>query len=96
VFSHSAGQCQNIAVPIGGEIGLNSSTRSTHQQGNQGGHVPPEEAESGKRGKFIETPTLTSQPPQRNTPPSLSCRRGWAMGKGKGQARVKEMKNSTF
>jgi len=76
VFSHSAGQCQNIAVPIGGEIGLNPSTRSAHQQGNRMGHAPPEEAESCKGGKFIKTPTLTSQPPQINTPHTLSCHRG--------------------
>jgi len=66
VYSPSAGQCPNIAVPIGGEFELNLPTRSAHQQGNRGGgHKPPEEAESDNGGKFIETPTPTPQPPQK-------------------------------
>jgi len=47
-------------------------------------------------GKFIETPTPTSQPPQRNTPPTFSCYSGWAMGRGRGQTRVGEIKISTL
>jgi len=35
VFSNSAGQGQNIAVPIWGESGLNPFTRSAHKQGNR-------------------------------------------------------------
>jgi len=64
-------------------IGSTPSTRSAHYKGNRVGHVPPEEAESCKGGKFIDTPTFTT--PQRNTPPTLSCHRGWAMGRGCGQ-----------
>jgi len=53
---HSAGHGKNIAVPIGGEVKLNPSTRSAHQQGNWGGgHVSPEEAEPYNGRKFIET-----------------------------------------
>jgi len=66
--------------PIGGSIELKPPTKSAHQQDNRGGHVPPEEAEPYNGGKFIETPNLTSQSPYRNTPPTLSCQRSWAIG----------------
>jgi len=45
-------------------------------------HVPSEEAESCKGGKFLETSIHTT--PRRNAPPTLSCHRGWAMGRGRG------------
>jgi len=63
-------------------IGSITPTRWAHYKGNRGGHVQPEEAGSVKGGQFIKTPTLTS--PQINTPPTLSCHRGWAMGRGRG------------
>jgi len=50
------------------------------------GNVPSEKVESCNGGKFIETPTPNN--PQRNTPPTLSCYRGWAMVRGRGQPRV--------
>jgi len=51
--------------------------------GNPVGHVPSEEAGSCKGGgEFLETPIHTT--PQRNTPPTLSSHRGWAMGRGRG------------
>jgi len=46
--------------------------------------------------KFIDTPNLTSPTPLRNTPPTLTCQRSWAMGRGRGMTRVEEMKISTI
>jgi len=57
VYPYSAGDCPNIAEPIKGKFELYAPTRSAHQQGNRGGHVPPEEAGSVKMGEFLETPT---------------------------------------
>jgi len=50
----------SVTCITGGNIALDSSLRSAHNQGNQGCHVTPEEAGSFKGGKFIETPNLTS------------------------------------
>jgi len=50
------------------------------------GHVPLEKAGSDKGEEFLVTPTPTH--PQRDTPPTLSCHCGWAMGRGRGQPRV--------
>jgi len=96
MFPHSVSHGKSIVLPTGGSIELNPSTRSAHQQGNRGGHLPPEETEPYNGGNFIETPTLMSQSPHRNTPPTLSCHRGWAMGKGRGRTRVEETKISTI
>jgi len=59
VYSHFAGHEKYVAIPIGGKVELNPFTRSAHQQGNRGSHVPPEEAEPYNGGKFIETPNPT-------------------------------------
>jgi len=70
----------SVASTTGGNIALATRSRSAHQQGNREGHVPSEEAEPYNGGKFIETPNLTSQSPHRNTPPTFSCQRSWAIG----------------
>jgi len=62
------------------------STRSAHQPGNRVGSVSFEEAGSCKGEEFLASPTLMH--PTRDTPPILSCHRGWGMGRGKGQPRV--------
>jgi len=68
----TAGRCLNLLSP-----------QSAPYKGNPPGHVPTEEAESCKGGKFLETQTHTN--PLRNTPPTLSCHRGWATGdRGRG------------
>jgi len=85
----------SVACTTGGNIALAASSRSAHQQGNREGHVPSEEAEPYNGGKCIETPNLTSQSPRRNTPPTLSCQRSWAVGRGRGRTRVEETKIST-
>jgi len=54
--------------------------------------VPLEKAGSDKGEEFFVTPTPTQ--PQRDTPPTLSCHCGWAMGRGRGQPRV-GAKNAT-
>jgi len=95
MLSHSVSHDKISVSPTGGSIELKPSTRSAHQQGNRGGHVPLEEAGPYNGGKLIETPTLTSQSPHRNTPPNLSCHRGRAMGRGRGRTRVEETKIST-
>jgi len=79
----------------GGNVALATSSRSAHKQGNQGCHDTPEEAGSFKGGKSIETPNLTSPNPLRNTRPSLTPQRNWAMGRGRGRTRVEETKIST-
>jgi len=66
-------------------LGISISTRSAHQPSNRVGSVPLEEAGSSKGEKFLASPTLTH--PQRDTPPTLSCHRGWAMGRGRGKPR---------
>jgi len=76
MFPHSVNHGKSIVLPTGGSIELNPPTRSAHQQGTRGGHVPPEEAEPYNGCQFIVTPTLTSQTPHRNTPPTLSCQCG--------------------
>jgi len=68
------------------------STRSAYYPGNRGGRVPPREADSCKGEEFLETPTLTT--PGRNTPPTFTCHRGWAMGRGRG-VRLEGAKIST-
>jgi len=95
LYSHSVNLSKISVSPTGGNIELKPLSRSAHQQGNRGGHVPPEEAEPYNGGKFIETPNLTSQSPHRNTPPTLSCQRSWAIGRGRGRTRVEETKIST-
>jgi len=86
----------SVSATGGSIIRLKPSTRSAHQQCNRGGgYVPPEEAGPHNVGKFIETPTLSSQSPHRNTPQTLSCQRGWAIGRGRGRTRVEETKIST-
>jgi len=60
-------------------LGFSFSTRSSHQPSNRVGSVPLEEAGSCKGEKLLASPTLTH--PQRDTPPILSCHRGWAMGR---------------
>jgi len=50
------------------------SPESARYKGNPMGHVPSEEAESCKGGKFLQT--LIHTTPRRNTPPTLSCHRG--------------------
>jgi len=67
-------------------LGIFLSTRSAHILSNRVGSVPLEEAESCKGERFLASPTLTH--PQRDTPPTHSCHRGWAMGRGRGQPRV--------
>jgi len=96
VHPYSAGRCPNIDIPRKGVNEFNAPTRSAHQKGNRGGHILPEEAGSVIMGKFLKTPTPMSQPPHRNTPPTLSYHRGWAMGRGRGGTRVEETKNSTL
>jgi len=86
----------SVTCVTGGNIALNPSLRSAHNQGNQGCHLTPEEAGSFKGGKFIKTPNLTSQNSLRNTPPSLTPQRSWAMGRGRGRTRVEETKISTL
>jgi len=73
-----------------------------------GGSIKQEKAELYNRGKFLETPTLTSQSLHRNTPPTLSCQRGLArwqekvggvfritnvIGRGRGRTRVEKWKS---
>jgi len=79
----------------GGNIEFATSSRSAHNQGNQGCHVTPEEAGSFKGGNYLEIPNLTSPNLLRNTAPSLTSRRSWAMGRGRGRTRVEETKIST-
>jgi len=67
-------------------LGISLPTRSAHTPSNRVGSVPLEEAESCKGENFLASPTLTH--PQRDTPPTLSCHRGWAMGRGRGLPRV--------
>jgi len=86
----------SVTCATGGNIEYTLSLRSAHNQGNQGCHVTPEEAGSFKGGIFIETPNLTSQLSLRNTPPSLTPQRSWALGRGRGRTRVKETKISTI
>jgi len=95
MYSHFVNLDINLVSPTGGNIKLKPPTKSAHQQGNRGGHVPPEKAEPYNGRKFIETPNLTSQSPHRNTPPTLSCQRSWVMGRGRGRTRVEETKIST-
>jgi len=68
------------------KLGISLSTRSAHAPSNRVGSVPLEKAESCKGENFLASPTLTD--PQIDTPPTLSCHRGWAMGRGRGQPRV--------
>jgi len=56
----------SVTCITGGNIELATSSRSAHNQGNQGCHITPEEAESFKGGQFIETPNLTSPNPIRS------------------------------
>jgi len=58
------------------------SLKSAPYKGNRVGNVPSEEAGSCKGGNFLETPIHTT--PWRNTPQTLSCHCGWAMGRGRG------------
>jgi len=88
ILSHSVSHDKISVSPNGGSLELKLYTRPAHQQGNRGGQVLPEEAGPYNGGKFIETPTLTSQSPHRNMPPTLSCHRAWAMGRGRGRTRV--------
>jgi len=85
----------SVTCITGGNIEFATSSRSAHNQGNQGCHVTPEEAGSFKGGQFTETPNLTSPNLLRNTPPSLTPQRSWAMGRGWGRTRVEETKIST-
>jgi len=50
----------SVTCITGGNIELATSSRSAHNQGNQGCHVTPEEAGSFKGGYTLETPNLTS------------------------------------
>jgi len=77
----------SVACTTRGNIALPTSSRSAHQQGSRMGRVPSEKAGSYNGGKFIETPNLKSQSPHRNTPPTLSCQRSWAIGRGRGRTR---------
>jgi len=96
MYSHST-DLEKVSVShTEGSIELKPPLRSAHQQGNRGGHVPPEEAKPYNGGKFIETSNLTSQSPRRNTPPTLSCQRSWVIGRGRGWTRVEETKISTL
>jgi len=79
VCAASADLIQEIA---GGDCLNLLSPQSAQYKGIPPGHVPTEEAESCKGGKFLETPTHTNT--LRNTPLTLSCHRGWAMGRGRG------------
>jgi len=67
----TAGECVSLPSP-----------QSAPYKGNPLGHVPTKEAESCKGGKFLGTRTHTNL--LRNTPRTLSCHRGWAMGRGRG------------
>jgi len=71
----------SVTCITGGNIALATSSRSAHNQGNQGCHVIPEEAGSYKEGNYLETQVLTSPLSLRNTPPSLTPQRSWAMGR---------------
>jgi len=53
VCLHSADPMVERQIPIRGGIDLNPSTRSAHCNGNWGGHVLPEEAESCKGEEFL-------------------------------------------
>jgi len=86
----------SVTCITGGNIEFATSSRSAHNQGNQGCHVTPEEAGSFKAGNYLETPILTSTLSLRNTPPSLTPQRSWAMGRGRGRTRVEETKISTI
>jgi len=103
MFTHSVNLDKILVSPTEDNIELKLPSRSAHQQGNRGGHVPPEEAEPYNGWKFIETPNLTSQSPHRNThrktphrKPIHSCQRSWAIDRGRGRMRVEETKISTI
>jgi len=68
------------------KLGNSLPTRSTHTPSNRVGSVPLEEVGSCKGEKLLASPTLTH--PRRDTPPTLSCHCGWAMGRGRGQPKV--------
>jgi len=84
-----------VTCITGGSIAVVASLRSAHQQGNRECHATPKVAGSFKGGKFIETPNLTSPTPLRKSPPTLTCQRSWAMGRGRGRTLVEETKLST-
>jgi len=84
----------SVTCIMGGIIEFATSSGSAHNQGNQGWHVTPEEARSFKGGNYLETPTFTFTLSLRNTPPSLTPQRSWAMGRGRGRTRVEETKIS--
>jgi len=79
VWSPSVGQSREL-TPF--KCWTRPSTASAPKMGNLVGHAPSGEAESCKGEEFLESPTQTT--PKSKPKLTLSCHRGWAMGRGRG------------